>query len=88
MEEIRHFCPRTPIILVGTKTDQRGKKSENVVRNPSDGEGLAREIGAVRYLECSSLTGVGLKDVFSEAAVFAEIGREKAHKKKAMCLMV
>ena len=73
---------------MGTKIDLRGKKAENEVRNPSDGENLAREIGAVRYLECSSLTRVGLKEVFNGAAVTAEMGREKAGEKNTKCLLL
>lgn len=73
--EVRHHCPNTPIILVGTKLDLRDDK--DTIERLRDkklapitypqGLAMAREIGSVKYLECSALTQRGLKTVFDEA---------------------
>uniref|UniRef100_A0A3Q0T0P9 small monomeric GTPase n=1 Tax=Amphilophus citrinellus TaxID=61819 RepID=A0A3Q0T0P9_AMPCI len=73
--EVKHHCPNTPIILVGTKEDLRDDKDtteklkkENLSPITSaQGLAMAREIGCVNYLECSALTQRGLKTVFDEA---------------------
>ena len=74
--EINHFCPGTPFILVGTQTDLR--EDTEVVEalaadqrkavTGSEGARLARELRAVKYLECSALTQKGLKTVFDEVS--------------------
>jgi small GTP-binding protein len=98
--EVTHFNPKTPIILVGTKIDVR--EAPETIENlkatgqkpisQSDGDRLAKEIGAAKYLECSALTQKGLPNVFEEAvkAVFAD---QKAmqvpgRKKKEKCAIL
>jgi Rho family protein len=75
VEEATRLCAGVPIILVGLKKDLREdpvaieemrKKSLRFV-TPHDGEVAAREINAKRYLECSSLSGEGVDDVFEAA---------------------
>lgn len=68
-----------PIILVGTKLDLRedrstaeglrSKKMEPV--SYEQALAVAREIRAVKYLECSALTQRNLKSVFDEAIRYA-----------------
>eukprot|EP01120_Amphizonella_sp_Union-15-10_P007803 TRINITY_DN267_c1_g1_i1.p1 TRINITY_DN267_c1_g1~~TRINITY_DN267_c1_g1_i1.p1 ORF type:complete len:226 (-),score=52.30 TRINITY_DN267_c1_g1_i1:135-812(-) len=70
--EVTRGAPGVPIILVGTKSDLRDKPEaqKNSKEKPvpkDDGEQLAREIHAAKYMECSALTQDGLADVFMEA---------------------
>ncbi|XP_030590905.1 ras-related C3 botulinum toxin substrate 1-like isoform X2 [Archocentrus centrarchus] len=75
LPEVRHHCPKTPIILVGTKLDLRDDKNtlEKLKKDKlspityTQGQALSKEIGSVKYLECSALTQRGLKTVFDEA---------------------
>ncbi|XP_077292878.1 cdc42 homolog [Arctopsyche grandis] len=73
--EIAHFNNETPFLLVGTQIDQRDypeiihqlwKLKQSVIQ-PKQGEKLAKELKAVKYVECSALTREGLQDVFEEA---------------------
>jgi len=73
--EVSHHCPNTPIILVGTKLDLREDR-ETCERLREKGmspvtfeQGMAKakEINAIKYMECSALTQKGLKAVFDEA---------------------
>ncbi|XP_046559799.1 cdc42 homolog [Haliotis rubra] len=77
--EVRHYRPRTPILLVGTKKDLREGYSDDIQQLQRDGQNpvtfqrgqrLASRMNAVGYVECSALTQDGLKDVF-EAAINA-----------------
>jgi len=64
-----------PIILVGTKLDLRTERSELSLMasqgqqpiQTAEGEQVAREIGAKRYLECSAKTRLGVQEVFDAA---------------------
>ncbi|KAG0010135.1 Rho GTPase protein rac1, partial [Entomortierella chlamydospora] len=78
--EISHHAPNVPTILVGTKLDLREDKD-------TLDKFMAKEISAVRYLECSALTQKGLKNVFDEAirAVLCPVQPTKRSKK---CLIL
>ncbi len=73
--EISHFCPTTPLLLIGTKTDLRtdaGQLAQLAAQGTrpvsrEEGTALAREIGARAYMECSARTGLGVREIFDEA---------------------
>ncbi|KAH8036706.1 hypothetical protein HPB51_004090 [Rhipicephalus microplus] len=93
--EVSHHCPNTPIILVGTKLDLREDK--DTVEKLRDrklapitypqGLAMAKEIGAVKYLECSALTQKGLKNVFDEA-IRAVLCPQPKPKKRRPCSLL
>ena len=63
-----------PCLIVGTQVDLRDEESvrQKLAKQrmqpvtKADGEKMARELGAVKYVECSALTQYKLKDVFDE----------------------
>jgi len=94
--EISHHAPGTSILLVGTKLDLRedvatvNKLRERRMAPIAYPQGMAmsKDIGAVKYLECSALTQKGLKNVFDEAirAVLSPPAR-KPVKKSTGCVI-
>jgi cell division control protein 42 len=93
--ELRQHCPGVPFLLVGTQCDLRGnedalnKLGRHKLKPVSveAAEKMAREIGAVKYVECSALTQKGLKNAFDEAILAAlnppELSSSKKKKKRS-----
>lgn len=84
-DEAAERCPGVPIILVGLKKDLREdpvaqeemrKRSQKFIGR-KQGEDMKEEIGARKYLECSSLTGDGVDDVFEAATRAALLAVDK-----------
>ncbi|KAK0052252.1 cell division control protein 42 homolog [Biomphalaria glabrata] len=73
--EFHHTVPKAPFILVGTQIDLRDDEATKLKLQKrklrpvttEEGQRLAKRLGADSYVECSSLTRQGLKDVFDEA---------------------
>ncbi|KAK7898216.1 hypothetical protein WMY93_019069 [Mugilogobius chulae] len=92
--EINHHCTHTPFLLVGTQIDLRDDHSvqERLTKNKQrpltleHGEKLAKDMRAVKYVECSALTQRGLKNVFDEAILAALEPPDTKSKKKCVLL--
>jgi cell division control protein 42 len=95
--DIRRHRPHTPFIIVGTKIDLRDNLIE-INRLSRQGKGrrplsadaghaLAKEFGAVRYLECSALTQQGLKAVF-DAAIMTTIRPQATTRSVSRCAIL
>ncbi|KAL7024967.1 hypothetical protein ACKWTF_013279 [Chironomus riparius] len=67
--DLKHLsCKPISFILVATKIDLRddSNSSEAFIKT-AEGEGLAKKIGARRFIECSAMSNVGVKDAIEEA---------------------
>ncbi|KAN0074369.1 GTP-binding protein RHO3 [Elaphomyces granulatus] len=74
ISEIQEHCPGVKMVLAALKCDLRTDEQEN--NNPSaitfdQGLEKAKEIGAVKYLECSAVLNRGIRETFYEAAKVA-----------------
>jgi len=75
LKELAEYSPQTPIVLVGTKHDQRNNINTKILLNKhglkpvtqEQGENFARKIRAKQYIECSALTQKNLKMAFDSA---------------------
>jgi len=86
LREIREHAPNATVVLVGTKTDARS--DPEVVRlleqrgmvpvSSDEGARFAEETGCAGFVECSSRTGAGIKEVFDTAV---RVGRSAATEK-------
>lgn len=64
--EIKYHCPKTPIILVGTKGDLRNVENVDII-TLQECKKLKKKIKAYKYVECSALKCENLEEVFAEA---------------------
>jgi small GTP-binding protein len=97
--EVSHYCPNTPLILVGTKLDLRDsagntdipagrdRSGKSSVVSSQMGNQLAKDIKAFKYLECSALNQKGLKNVFDEA-IRAVLCPEPIKKRRGKCRLL
>jgi Ras-related C3 botulinum toxin substrate 1 len=77
--ELKEYCPESPILLVGTKSDLKTDEAtiqtlakQGLTPVTQDmAHSLAKELHLAGYLECSGMTQAGVKIVFDEAARLA-----------------
>ncbi|CAI2163081.1 18696_t:CDS:2 [Funneliformis geosporum] len=87
IDEVHSLCPNVPVILVGLKKDLRDdataiadmRKKGIAFVDPKQGEDMAQQIGARKYLECSALTGEDVDNVFEAASRAALLSPQKKH---------
>ena len=83
--ELRQHRPKTPILLVGTKSDLRGKQGYEWQVSRQQVDDIVRELDLAGYVECSAKDGTGLRKVIDEAlriVTEAPITPETEKKKK------
>lgn len=96
--EVHHQSPSSAYLVVGTQCDLRDdekikQKLQKRRQRPvtiEEGQKLAKRVNADCYVECSSLTRQGLKDVFDEAliAVLDPKVKRKSERKKLRCVIL
>jgi len=80
---VLHFCPTTPIILCGLKSDLRNKrtciellKTQGLTPvTQSQGQAVAQKMGAM-YMECSAKELHGVHEIFDTAIDIAVRGQD------------
>jgi len=94
LPEVRHFCPKAPIVLVGCKSDIRKDKAvlaklaaEGLAPVPTqEGEATALKMEAAAFVECSSLTNTNVEEVFIAATEAAIKSGQRAKRSKWCCI--
>ncbi|TLD07989.1 cell division cycle 42 [Venturia nashicola] len=69
LPEIRELCPKAQFLLIGLQADLRGQiqwHGESPVAREK-AISTAVELGAIKYIECSSKLNHGIQEVFTEA---------------------
>ncbi|XP_059469399.1 ras-related protein ced-10-like [Neocloeon triangulifer] len=92
--ELRHYCPRTPILLVGTKADLRNdietiarlRESNMEVVSNAEAQEAQKKMQLYHYSDCSALTRVGVKHVFDQAIKAALKYRKQRTKRQCHIL--
>jgi small GTP-binding protein len=85
--EVNHHCPDVPIVLVGSKIDLRDHHDKKAITT-EEGQAMADKIGAVKYMEVSSLEGHGVTELFEEVISIGFHHSIAVGKKKKKCAIL
>ncbi|KAE8352119.1 small GTPase superfamily [Aspergillus coremiiformis] len=92
VDEISENCPGVKMVLTALKCDLRKDEFENANPNAltyEQGLAKAKEIGAVKYLECSAVQNRGIMETFYEAAKVAlEVKAQGSNGSKEGCVIL
>jgi small GTP-binding protein len=69
LPELKRYATKPQLMLVATKADLRGSENEQVSK--ADAEKMARQLGALAYLECAAINNQGVTEVFEKAIQLA-----------------
>ena len=91
--EISRHCPGTPFFLVGTQIDLKEDRAtmdrlaskNQALISSAMGREIAKKVGAAKYLECSSLTMEGVRNVVDQSILQALKRADKSERKIKMC---
>ncbi|XP_067940583.1 rho-related protein racA-like [Watersipora subatra] len=81
LPEISHYCPATPRLLVGCKSDLRSSRREDSCVTVNEAKKLCTDLQMCQYVETSALELKGLDLLFDVATKVAVMAAERAQKK-------
>lgn len=70
LPEVQEFCPRVPILLVGTKSDLRDDSDEKCI-DSIEGQSMCQKINAKAFIETSAKLGINVNELFNLATKFS-----------------
>jgi small GTP-binding protein len=84
--EISHYCPKTPVLLIGNKLDLASDTLQTVTK--AQGDEVAEKIKAVAHIQCSALNDENVQLVFERAAKEAVLGDSDKPKRGGCCIVM